>query len=236
LLLNSLYICSVEHVHLTAMGIERERGASATATAPGFGARLRAERERKGIGVRELSRQLDVSASMISQIERERVMPSVNTLYSITSALGISLDELFGGAPAAAGTRSADGAPGPRGPGFVQRRTDQQSLSLGSGVRWDLLTSEPETAVEFLRTTYEVGSESTPENALMRHSGHEYGTVVEGTLGVTVGFETHELEAGDSISFDSSTPHRLFNAGDVPAVAIWVVVGRGGDPRSTKNH
>ena len=217
------------------MGIEtRESGASATATAPGFGARLRAERERKGIGVRELSRQLDVSASMISQIERERVMPSVNTLYSITSALGISLDELFGGVPA--GPRPADGAaPVPRGPGYLQRRDDQQSLSLGSGVRWDLLASEPGADVEFLRTTYDVGSESTPENALMRHSGHEYGTVIEGTLGVTVGFETHELEAGDSISFDSSTPHRLFNAGDVPAVAIWVVVGRGGDPR-TKNH
>ena len=219
------------------MGIERENGASATATAPGFGARLRAERERQGVGVRELSRRLDVSASMISQIERERVMPSVNTLYSITSALGISLDELFGGAPAPAGARSADGASSaPRGPGFLQRRADQQSLSLGSGVRWDLLTSEPNTDVEFLRTTYDVGSESTPEDALMRHSGHEYGTVIEGTLGVTVGFETHELEAGDSISFDSSTPHRLFNAGDVPAVAVWVVVGRGGDPRSAKNH
>lgn len=211
----------------------RENGGAAAA--PGFGARLRAERERKGIGVRELSRQLDVSASMISQIERERVMPSVNTLYSITSALGISLDELFGGAPAAA--RPVDGAEphAARGPGYVQRREGQQSLSLGSGVRWDLLTSEPNTDVEFLRTTYDVGSESTPENALMRHSGHEYGTVIEGTLGVTVGFETHELEAGDSISFDSSTPHRLFNAGDVPAIAIWVVVGRGGDPRTT-NH
>lgn len=219
------------------MGIERETGATATTTAPGFGARLRAERERKGIGVRELSRQLDVSASMISQIERERVMPSVNTLYSITSALGLSLDELFGGAPAAAGPRFDGGAPpAPRGPGFVQRREDQQSLSLGSGVRWDLLTSEPSTAVEFLRVTYEAGSESTPENALMRHSGHEYGTVVEGALGVTVGFETHELQAGDSISFDSSTPHRLFNTGEVPAVAVWVVVGRGADPRSSQNH
>jgi len=214
-------------------GTERDNGASATATAPGFGARLRAERERKGIGVRELSRRLDVSASMISQIERERVMPSVNTLYSITSALGISLDELFGGTPA--GPRPGGEDSVPRGPGFVQRRAAQQSLSLGSGVRWELLTSEPDTDVEFLRTTYEVGSESTPADALMRHSGHEYGTVVEGTLGVTVGFETHELQPGDSISFDSSTPHRLFNAGDVTAIAIWVVVGRGGDPR-TKNH
>lgn len=216
-------------------GTERETGGIATATAPGFGARLRAERERQGIGVRELSRQLDVSASMISQIERERVMPSVNTLYSITSALGISLDELFGGAPAGARPVNGDEPAVPRGPGYVQRHADQQSLSLGSGVRWELLTSEPNADVEFLRTTYDVGSESTPADALMRHSGHEYGTVIAGTLGVTVGFETHELQAGDSISFDSSTPHRLFNAGDDAATAIWVVVGRGGDPR-TKNH
>ncbi|MDO8211894.1 helix-turn-helix domain-containing protein [Conexibacter sp. CPCC 206217] len=217
-----------------SQGIQRaaENG-HAAAMAPGFGSRLRAERERQGIGVRELSRRLDVSASMISQIERERVMPSVNTLYSITSALGISLDDLFGRERPSA---ERDGAAAPRGPGFVQRRDTQQSLSLSSGVRWDLLTSEPNADVEFLRASYAVGSESTPADALMRHSGHEYGTVVDGVLCVTVGFETHELQSGDSISFESSTPHRLFNAGDEPAVAIWVVVGRGADPRSTRPH
>jgi transcriptional regulator with XRE-family HTH domain len=200
--------------------------------APGFGTRLRAERERQGIGVRELSRKLNVSASMISQIERERVMPSVNTLYSITSTLGISLDDLFRDGRVTA--RDPAGLHH-RGPGYVQRRGDQQSLSLGSGVRWDLLTSEPNADVEFLRTTYAVGGESTRADALMRHSGHEYGTVVEGVLGVTVGFESHELQAGDAISFDSSIPHRLYNAGTVPAVAIWVVVGRGADVRD-RNH
>jgi transcriptional regulator with XRE-family HTH domain len=217
-----------------ARGTERHaENGHAAAAAPGFGARLRLERERQGIGVRELSRRLDVSASMISQIERERVMPSVNTLYSITSALGISLDDLFGGERPSAGRGGDDG---PRGPGYVQRRDGQQSLSLSSGVRWDLLTSEPNTDVEFLRASYAVGSESTPPDALMRHTGHEYGTVIEGVLGVTAGFETHELQPGDSISFDSSTPHRLFNAGDEPVVAIWVVVGRGGDPRDARPH
>lgn len=206
------------------------RGSDATATAPGFGARLRAERERRGIGVRELSRRLDLSASMISQIEHERVMPSVNTLYAITSALGLSLDELFG--VAAAAGRSGDAVGGV----CLQRRDDQQSLPLGSGVRWDLLTAEAGADVEFLRVTYEAGSESTAPDAPMRHSGHEYGTVIEGALGVTVGAETHELEAGDSISFDSTTPHRLFNAGTVPAVAIWVVVGGGRGQRGRELH
>lgn len=200
---------------------------AAIASTSGFGARLRAERERRGIGVRELSRRLDVSASMISQIERDRVMPSVNTLYSITTALGISLDELFGAGPARPTADARESSPG-----YVQRGDQQQSLSLSSGVRWTLLTSEPDAEVEFLRTVYDVGGESTPADALMRHSGHEYGTVIEGTLGVTVGFETFELQESDSISFDSSSPHRLFNAGTVPAVAIWVVVGRGADPRS----
>lgn len=194
---------------------------------PALGARLRAERERKGIGVRELSRRLDVSASMISQIERDMVMPSVNTLYAITAVLETSLDELFG----RTATEPAPDLPVlRRGTDFVSHES-QQSLSLASGVRWDLLTSEPSTDVEFLRATYGVGGESTPADALMRHSGHEYGTVVAGTLGVTVGFETHMLEVGDSISFASTTPHRLFNPGPVPTVAIWVVVDRTGDSR-----
>ena len=38
------------------------------------------------------------------------------------------------------------------------------------------------------------------------------------------------LEAGDSISFASTTPHRLANVGDVPVHAIWCVVGRDTSP------
>ncbi|HEY4277442.1 MAG TPA: cupin domain-containing protein [Conexibacter sp.] len=228
-----------------------------------FGNRLRHERERQRIGVRELSRRLEVSASMISQIERGRVMPSVNTLYSITSALGISLDELFraadgtgvdegegaAGSGASSGPASTDGdgaagsseaRPAASGGGAtatlseagpVVRHAEAQSLELSSGVRWELLTSQPDSSVDFLRTIYQPGSESAPADALMRHNGHEYGTVIDGRLNVTVGFETFELEPGDSISFDSAVPHRLFNVGDVTATAIWVVVGRRADGR-----
>ncbi|MCI0424227.1 MAG: hypothetical protein L0Z49_06220 [Actinobacteria bacterium] len=34
-----------------------------------------------------------------------------------------------------------------------------------------------------------------------------------------------------SIAFDSTTPHRLFNRGEVPVQAIWFVVGRENDTR-----
>ena len=69
---------------------------------------------------------------------------------------------------------------------------------------------------------YDVGGSSTMEGRLIRHVGTEYGYVLSGTLEVTLGFDTYRLSAGDSISFDSSRPHRLANVGDVPVEAIWV--------------
>lgn len=62
--------------------------------------------------------------------------------------------------------------------------------------------------------TYDVGGSSSPDERLMRHQGREYGHVLTGRLGVQLGFERHELGPGDSIAFDSTTPHRLWNLGD----------------------
>jgi uncharacterized cupin superfamily protein len=75
--------------------------------------------------------------------------------------------------------------------------------------------------------TYEVGGASSPENEYQRHAGREWGFVLEGRLEVRIGFEQYTLDAGDSISFESSVPHRLANVGDVPVHAIWFVMGRG---------
>ena len=87
--------------------------------------------------------------------------------------------------------------------------------------------------VEFLYVVYPVGAASCPEDALMTHGGKEYGYVVSGTLGVRVGFEEYELGPGGSIAFDSSSPHRLWTIGDEPVHAVWVVIGREADPRTT---
>ena len=63
----------------------------------GIGPRLRQARERKNMSVRGLARYVGVSPSLVSQIERGRVMPSVGTLYSIANELGLVVDDLFGG-------------------------------------------------------------------------------------------------------------------------------------------
>ena len=60
----------------------------------------------------------------------------------------------------------------------------------------------------------------------MRHAGQEFGYVLSGRLTIRVGFDTHELGPGDSISFPATTPHRLSNDGPEPAQVVWCILGR----------
>ena len=82
--------------------------------------------------------------------------------------------------------------------------------------------------VEFMEAIYEPGGASSPDDSLVGHHGHEFGHVLSGTLRVVVGFDEYVLEPGDSITFPSSTPHRLSNNGPETVRAIWVVRGRRG--------
>jgi transcriptional regulator with XRE-family HTH domain len=192
---------------------------------PQIGDRLRARRQALGLSLRHLADRLGVTPSLISQIERGRANPSVSTLYAIVGELELSLDDLLftdrrlPGAP----ERAPVEAP-PSGP--VQRGRDRQRIRLASGVLWERLTTTSEPGVEFLYVVYEVGGASSPADAYQRHSGHEWGYVLSGRLKVTIGFREYLLEPGDSVSVDSTTPHRLENAGDVPVHAIWFVLGR----------
>ena len=191
-----------------------------------LGGNLRRARLERGLSLRALARQLDVSPSLVSQIETGRNQPSVRTLYAMVSQLGVSLDDVFqlvdeeGEAPAASDN---GGAAGNR---FVQRAGERSAIDLETGVRWERLTTHDVPGVEFLYVVYPPGSESSPADALVRHGGRELGYVCTGELGVTLGFEQHVLGPGDSISFDSTIPHRLHNDGDEVVTAVWIVLGR----------
>jgi transcriptional regulator with XRE-family HTH domain len=186
--------------------------------------RLRSRREEKGISVRALAQRIGVSPSLVSQIETGKTNPSVGTLVAITTELDLSLAELFSD-PAAPGTGGGDPASHPGSP--VLRHADRLSFQLESGVSWDRLTPDGADEVDFLYAVYEVGGTSSPADAPMRHHGREYGLVLSGRLGAMVGFESYELEAGDSIVFNSDLPHRLWTIGEEPAVVVWTVIGRG---------
>jgi transcriptional regulator with XRE-family HTH domain/mannose-6-phosphate isomerase-like protein (cupin superfamily) len=190
-----------------------------------LGEALLAVRTRRGLGVRELARRIDVSASLISRIEKGRVMPSVGTLFALADALEVPVAEILGdpAAPPTSGLPASAGFGGVVPSQGVQRRDERFTLDLASGAHWERLTPGPDP-VQFTYSVYRPGGASSPDGEFLRHSGREYGYVVSGRLGVMLGFETLMLEAGDSIAFDSSVPHRLFNDGDVDVVTIWVAL------------
>jgi transcriptional regulator with XRE-family HTH domain len=193
-----------------------------------IGQRLRSVREERGISLRELSRRLGVSASALSQIETGRTRPSVMTLYSIVSELQMSLDDLLR-VPGARGQLSPpiihEGVVPPTVPHGVLHADDRRTIDLGSGVRWQRLTPLAEANADFLFVTYEAGSSSSWEPIAARHAGREYGLVLSGRIRVTLDLEEHELGPDDSIAFDTSAVHRIDNVGDVPATAVWCMVG-----------
>ena len=201
-----------------------------------LGPRLRAIRLERGIGLRELARRLELSPSSISQIETGKMQPSVRTLYAFAEELGVTVDEVLfatgpvaGSAPPSAGAEPA-AAPGP-GPGLaVERAGDRPAITLNSGVTWERLMFWADEDVEFIEATYEPGGASGPPDGFVRHNGHEFGYVLEGTLRVVVGFDEFVLGPGDVITFPSSTPHRLSNDGTDVVRAIWVVRGRRSGP------
>jgi transcriptional regulator with XRE-family HTH domain len=219
-----------------------------------LGTRLREEREKRGMSVRGLAREVGVSASMVSQIETGKAQPSVSTLYAITTALGVTVEDLFTASPDPGAARPGgpvDGQGGGRGEGQdagpgqavdrdralealrqqplgpLVRPAQRRVLRLDSGVTWELLGDLPQHTVDFLLVTYAPGGTSSSRGGLMRHPGSEYGHLLAGELVLTLGFEEVRLRPGDSICFDSTTPHGYRNDGPEPAVGVWFVIERG---------
>ncbi len=219
-----------------------------------IGEKLRTARQASGLTLRELGEKADVSPSLISQIENGKSNPSVMTLHHIAGALNMPVTDLFpNDATSAPPVPTVDNGPQatvtmamspseartetnplavsvagsvlgdllPRGQ-KVLRATDRPAIELMGDVVWERLTAEAINGAEFLQIHYPPGTSSGP--ALSNHSGREFGIVLAGVLTLELGFDTHVLHPGDSVIFDSITPHRLSNTGDSVLQAIWVLL------------
>jgi transcriptional regulator with XRE-family HTH domain len=189
-----------------------------------IGERLREERTRQGITVREIARRVGVSPSLISQIERDKVNPSVSTLWNLVTVLGLTMGELFPDAETARRALAADGRRTDDGPGH------RAVINLETGVRWERLTSGSDPLVEFLTVEYPPGAASCDEDSLVRHGGKEYGYVVRGRSAcASASTSTSSALHGDLVRRVGPAPP----VGDRRSTgrAIWVVVGRQNDTR-----
>jgi transcriptional regulator with XRE-family HTH domain len=194
--------------------------------AENIGARLREARLRQGMSLRSIAQAVGVSASLISQVETGKTQPSVSTLYALVSHLGISIDDLLGVVPTAAGTPEPALQLGTSPELPVQHAADNAVLEMENGVRWERLAMGEGGPADALLVTYDPGASSSIEGKLMRHAGVEYAYLIEGELTLQVDFDTFVMRPGDSLHLDSVRPHLYSNRGTTPARGVWFVVGR----------
>lgn len=192
-----------------------------------LGLRVRKLRRRQKLTTRELAARASLSASLVNSIELGNTSASVGSLRRLASGLGVPLAELFLDGPAD-GSRAVprlrvpagqDGRPD-SGPGAVAvvRKAQRKRLHFPEGhLMYELLTPNLRWDIEFLRVELKPGH---PPVESMAHAGQECALVLEGTMHVVIGDDVYVLEQGDSISLDSSIPHRIENRGSTTLIQI----------------
>lgn len=176
-----------------------------------IGEQIRRRRKEVGLSVRDLAEKTGFSPSYVSLLERDLVNPSVAAVKKVAACLGVPVGSLMDGPE-----HSHSGVGG-----VVRRGRRKGIIYPGSDVRFELLAPDLNRKIEPLWLTAPVGADSGDYG--YEHEGEECIVVVKGRIEIWVGDEKQELEAGDSIYFDSSIPHRWRNAGDDIAEAVWVI-------------
>lgn len=157
--------------------------------------------------IQELARAAGLSAGLISEIERDRVGPSVASLWKIAEGLGVPINYFF---------RDQTETQ------CVVRRDRRKKIQIPeSKLTYELLCPNLKGKIEFLLVEIEPGECDASEK--ISHQGEECGLVLQGKLKVKWGDKEFILEEGDSIYFDSTVPHRYQNIGDTKAVSVWAM-------------
>jgi transcriptional regulator with XRE-family HTH domain len=172
-----------------------------------IGRRLRAARLRRRLPLREVAAKADITVSALSQLERDRLNPTVATLKSVATALNITIGSLF------ATTPTADN--------LVVRDGHRKLLSPRQGITYQLLTPDLSGQIEFFISVYEQGATSGEET--FAYPAEQCGLMLEGAADIQVGDAVHRLQAGDSIRFDCSLPHRIVNVGLGRMRCLWAL-------------
>lgn len=173
------------------------------------GSSVRTARKSQRMTLQDLADQTGVSVSMLSMLERGVASPSIGTLVSVSSALGLHMAQLF-----------QDPATQARSP--VRRRADQVVVQASEGVSRRLVHTDVEHDLEMVVNEYEPGTSSA--GAPVHHEGTEFGLILSGTLTVRLDEVEYVLGPGDGIAYPSSTPHLLTNSGAARAQAVWINV------------
>lgn len=159
---------------------------------------LRMLRTQRGLSLRALAAETGVSATLLSQIERDVTEPSLATLRRLAGFFGESVSALF------------DDQHSP--PVWVSRPGNRSTITgPRARLRYERLTPS-NGQMEVLRGVLAPGETTADE--MWAHPSLECTVVVEGTLTVDLGSDSHVVAAGEAITFDARQPHRYRNASD----------------------
>jgi DNA-binding transcriptional MerR regulator/mannose-6-phosphate isomerase-like protein (cupin superfamily) len=172
------------------------------ATLPGQ--RFRRLRTRRGLSLAQVARATGVSVGFLSSLERGQMRSSVATLRRIARFYRTNILSLFETA-----------GENPR----LVRPAQRKILETNAGVRMELL-AWGNTAMEphLFRVKPNGGSGES-----YTHEGEEFLHVLRGEFEIWLGASEHyRLKSGDSLYFESSTPHRWRNPGRAETWLLWV--------------
>jgi transcriptional regulator with XRE-family HTH domain len=176
-----------------------------------IGQRIREFRKEKGMTLVDLAAKINVSAGLVSQLERGGVGISVSLLKSISDSLAIPISTFFEKLDDEVHVH-------PRVMGKRERKV--VVLDGGEGIRFSLICSHADLGSELLFIEYPPGSSTGKDK--YRHEGAEGGYLLKGELTVEIEDAIYQLQAGESITFRSDFMHRISNMGESTAEAIWV--------------
>ena len=179
-----------------------------------FGARLRALREGMGLSLRDLADRSGVSAPMLSQVERGETSPTLSVAERIAGGLELNLSQLL----------RLD-----EGDGVSVVRAGERRRGGGSAHRYEVLTPPlPGLRAEVSLHSLAPGATTAgPDDPPMHEAGSRETAVVEtGPVRFVYGGAAHDLDDGDTVTFDADLPHHFENPGDEEA-SFYAVVAAG---------
>ena len=173
-----------------------------------IGHKIRTIRKERGFTLEVMASKTGLSKGLLSQVERGISQPSLDSLWKITKALESPIIHFF---------EDID-----QKQVHVTRKQKRRQLVFpeSTGV-YSLLSMGGSAKLGMLEVRLQPGDKVTDK--FVQTEGEECFTVVTGRVTARFNDEEHLLEAGDSISFDSTKNHTVENTGEEEAVLIWPV-------------
>jgi XRE family transcriptional regulator, regulator of sulfur utilization len=172
---------------------------------------VRALRESLGLSLRDLAERSGVSAPMLSQVERGETSPTLALAARIAAGLDLSLSQLL----------RLDEA----GHVVVVRRGEGRKRRRGGHRVEELTAPLPGQRADVSRHRLEPGATTggTGDPPIHEPGSRETAVVLEGNVTLVVEGDRHELEVGDSVTFDADLSHHFSNDAHKPAELLAVV-------------